>query len=206
MLCLFVKGVIHVLDMVKGCQVPFPERLFEGCEIGTRYIRMLLDAGRIPLALEKFLELRRREQVFIILELPTNQKEEPEPERVLHKDIYYLDGCSQEQALSLLEEYGELLIQDGMSAFGFGGHELGDEIMVEKYNLVTLWSRRPVKFRPLLEELGLPEQQHLVTAGETFDQEHPGQCQMITLNGITVYDLPEMLKDRGLYFAERRKA
>ena len=63
-----------------------------------------------------------------------------------------------------------------------------------------------MKFRPLLEELGLPEQQHLVTAGETFDQEHPGQCQMITLNGITVYDLPEMLKDRGLYFAERRKA
>ena len=92
-----------------------------------------------------------------------------------------------------------------MSAFGFGGQESGDEIMVEKYNLVTLWAKRPVKWKPLLEELGLPEEENLVTAGKTFNQDHPGQCRLVTRNGIDVYALPERLKEQGLYFAERRK-
>lgn len=194
-----------MLEMVRGCQVPFPERLSQGYEMGERYTRLHLDAGKILRAVELFLESRRRELVFFILELPTNQAEEPEPERALHKDIYYLDNLTRDQAMELLREYGELLAQDGMSAFGFGGQEVGDEIMVEKYNLVTLWSRRPVKFKPLLESLGLPEVEHLVTAGETFDQDHPGRCSLVTVNGVTVYDLPELLKDRGLYFCERRK-
>ena len=194
-----------MLKMVEGCQVPFPERLFEGYEMGTRYTCLHLDACRIPLAVEKFLERRRGEKVFFILELPTNIQNEPEPERVFHKDIYYLDNLTPAQALDLMGEYGELLVRDGMSAFGFGGQESGDEIMVEKYNLVTLWAKRPVKWKPLLEEVGLPEQEHLVTAGETFDRDHPGRCRTVTVDGLTVYDLPERLKDRGLYFAERRK-
>lgn len=194
-----------MLKLVEGCQVPFPERLSEGYEMGTRYTYLQLDAERIPLALEKFLDCRRGEKVFFILELPTNIQEEPEPERVFHKDIYYLDNCTVDQARELLREHGELLIGDGMSAFGFGGQESGDEVMVEKYNLVTLWAKRPVKWKPLLEELGLPEQEHLVTAGETFDRDHPGQCRTVEVDGMTVYDLPERLKDRGLYFAERRK-
>lgn len=194
-----------MLQMVEGCQVPFPEQLAEGYEMGTRYTYINLDAERIPLILEKFLGGRRGEKVFFILELPTNIQDEPEPERVFHKDIYYLDNLTPAQALDLLGEYGQLLVRDGMSAFGFGGQESGDEIMVEKYNLVTLWAKRPVKWKPLLEELGLVETESLVTAGKTFDRDHPGRCRTVTVDGVTVYDLPERLKDRGLYFAERRK-
>ena len=194
-----------MLEMVEGCQVPYPERLFEGYKMEMRYTYLLLNARRIPLILEKFLNGRRGEKVFFILELPTNIQNEPEPNRVQHRDIYYLDNCTPAQALDLLREYGDLLIQDGMSAFGFGGQESGDEIMVEKYNLVTLWAKRPVKWKPLLEELGLPEEENLVTAGKTFDQDHPGQCRLVPRNGIDVYALPERLKEQGLYFAERRK-
>lgn len=194
-----------MLSMVTGCQVPFPERLFEGYEMGTRYTRINLNRERIGEMVKRFLGSRRRELVFFILELPTNQAEEPEPERVLHKDIYYLDNLTQAEALAVLEEYEELLTQDGMSAFGFGTQEVGDEIMVEKYNLVTLWSRRPVKFQPLLEEMDLPAVEKLTTAWDTFDRDHPGQTRMVTVDGLTVYDLPGKLKDRGLYFAERRE-
>ena len=59
--------------------------------------------------------------------------------------------------------------------------------------------------KPLLEELGLPEEENLVTAGMTFDEGNPGQCRLVTRNGSDVYALPELLKERGLYFAERRK-
>ena len=59
--------------------------------------------------------------------------------------------------------------------------------------------------KALLEELGLPEEVYLVSAGMTFDQDLPGQCRLVTRNGIDVYALPERLKEQGLYFAERRK-
>ena len=194
-----------MLEMVKGCQVPFPEKLGEGYKMEERMITANVGAGKLRQAVENFIAMHASERLFFILEIPTNQKEEPEPEKVLHKDVYYLDGCSRKKALGILEDYGELLIQDGMSAFGFGCQETGDEIMVEKYNLVTLWAKRPVKWKPLLEELGLPEEENLVTAGKTFDQDHPGQCRLVTRNGIDVYALPERLKEQGLYFAERRK-
>ena len=47
-------------------------------------------------------------------------------------DVYYIDGCTQEECLVLLEKYGKLLVNDGMNRFGFGCHESGDEIMLDK--------------------------------------------------------------------------
>ncbi len=125
-----------MLEMVKGCQVPFPEKLGEGYKMEERMITANVGAGKLRQAVENFIAMHASERLFFILEIPTNQKEEPEPEKVLHKDVYYLDGCSRKKALGILEDYGELLIQDGMSAFGFGCQETGDEIMVEKYNIL----------------------------------------------------------------------
>ena len=53
-----------MLEMVEGCQVPYPERLFEGYKMEMRYTYLLLNARRIPLILEKFLNGRRGEKVF----------------------------------------------------------------------------------------------------------------------------------------------
>lgn len=50
-----------------------------------------------------------------------------------NKDFYYIDGCSQEEALTIMQQVGELLFNDGISSFGYGGHESGDEIMFSKY-------------------------------------------------------------------------
>lgn len=195
-----------MLEMVKGCRVPFPERLEEGYTMGERMATANVGAGKLRRAVEDFIVMHASELIFFILELPTNWKEEPEPEKVRHKDVYYLDGCSRKRALGILEEYGELLIRDGMSAFGFGCQETGDEIMVEKYNVLTLWSRRRLeKYRAFFAKLDIGEKEELVTAWDTFDQDHPGETSLYTLEGRTVYDLPEAMRDQGLYFAERRE-
>lgn len=44
-----------------------------------------------------------------------------------------------------------------------------------------------------------------MTAWQTFSDEHYGECSRIDTDGKSVYDIPEMLKDRGIYFAERRE-
>ncbi|MCI9666073.1 MAG: hypothetical protein HFF13_02270 [Angelakisella sp.] len=195
-----------MLEMVKGCQVPFPEKLGEGYKMEERMITANVGAGKLRQAVENFIAMHASERLFFILEIPTNQKGEPEPEKVLHKDVYYLDGCSRKKALGILEDYGELLIQDGVSAFGFGCQETGDEIMVEKYNILTLWSRRRLeKYRAFFEKLDIGEREELVTAWDTFEQQHPGRTRLYTLEGKSIYDLPEAMKSQGLYFAERRE-
>ena len=62
---------------------------------------------------------------FFILELPVSiDREKVIAKNIIkesHKDVYYIDGCSREECLALLIRYGNLLINDGLSQFGFGG-------------------------------------------------------------------------------------
>lgn len=68
---------------------------------------------------------------------------------------------------------GEPLINDGLSGFGFAGHLHGDEIMVGKYNVVTIYSTDLEKYRNFFEPHKILCGEHLVTAGDTSSAEHP---------------------------------
>lgn len=98
---------------------------------------------------------RKNHYCFFILELPSNEndeknlrKKETDP---MHKDIYYIDGLNSNEALLLLMRYGNLLINDGLSRFGFGAQDNTAEIMIGKYNVVTLWSNLIEKFDGFFE-------------------------------------------------------
>lgn len=121
-----------------------------------------------------------------------------------HKDVYYIDGCSQEECLVLLERYGELLINDGMNRFGFGCHESQDEIMLDKYNVVTIYSQQLSNYNEFFEAHGIEKVESLITAWDTFSDETPGQAERCDYKGKSVYDLPEELKDWGMYLADTR--
>ena len=64
---------------------------------------------------------------FFFLELPVSiDREKLIAKNIIkesHKDVYYIDGCSREECLELLIRYGDLLVNDGLSKFGFGGHK-----------------------------------------------------------------------------------
>lgn len=51
-----------------------------------------------------------------------------------------------------MEREGKLLINDGISAFGFGCHEGGDEIISGKYNVLTIYSRTPELYADFFEK------------------------------------------------------
>lgn len=107
-----------------------------------------------------------------------------------HKDVYYIDGCTQEECLVLLEKYGELLVNDGMNRFGFGCHESGDEIMLDKYNVVTIYSRILSKYNDFFEAHEINRVSQLVTAWDTFSDDTPGQAERYDYyHTIRVYKL-----------------
>ena len=122
----------------------------------------------------------------------------------LHVDVYYLDGCSQAAALTLLKQTGPLLIEDGLSAFGFGGLESGDEILFSKYNIVTIFGRNLQSYAEFFAAHQIRENPNLLTAWDLFDQQHPGVSKSVTVQGKDIYSIPEQLKDWGLYLAQRR--
>lgn len=197
-----------MLNLVKGCKISLPEKLNEGYEISSEMaVTANVNTEKLFDVFQHFIFMHD-EPLFFILELPVTidreQSVAPGVVENLHNDIYYIDGCSRENCLTLMERYGELLINDGISKFGFGGHESHDEIMLDKYNVVVIYSRKLSNYDGFYEFHGIKKVEKLTTAWDTFTQETPGRSERCDCNGKSVFDLPEELKEWGIYLAETR--
>ena len=119
----------------------------------------------------------------------TGYEEEIRPGVVekLHKDVYYIDGCSVEEALTILLRIGVLMIRDGLCSFGFGCHESMDEIVFGKYNVTTIFSNNIEQYMDFMADHGIPKSDHITTAWDTFSQEHPGSSERIDTDGKDVF-------------------
>ena len=197
-----------MLNLVKGHQVSLVENLFESfTQLTEHYLMANVHAEKILEIFQHFIVIHD-EPLFFILELPVSiDREKVIAKNIIkesHKDVYYIDGCSREECLALLIRYGDLLINDGLSQFGFGGHKSHDEIMLDSYNVVTIYSKELSKFNDFFEPHNIQFVEELVTAWKTFSKTSPGISEIYESNGKTVYDLPEELAEWGIYLAETR--
>ena len=94
------------MKMRKGACVPFPEKLCEGYARQAHSIIANVGADKL-LDLFKSFILAHDEPLFFILELPINRSYEigirSGVNEGLHKDIYYIDGCAQTEAMGIIE-------------------------------------------------------------------------------------------------------
>ena len=197
-----------MLNLVKGHQVSLVESLFESfTKLTEHHLTANVHAEKILEVFQHFIVMHD-EPLFFILELPVSiDREKVIAKNIIkesHKDVYYIDGCSREECLALLIRYGDLLINDGLSQFGFGGHQSHDEIMLDSYNVVTIYSEELSKFNDFFEPHNIQFVEELVTAWKTFSKTSPGISELYESNGKTVYDLPEELAEWGIYLAETR--
>jgi hypothetical protein len=147
---------------------------------------------------------------FAIVEIPTNQADEiklrEKPTDPFHNDVYYLDGISFDVYKQMFLAYSQLFIDDGGVTFGFGSHTGRDEVFVGRYKLVRIYADSPDKYLQYLKLQKYPRREPLRTVFDNFSPQSPGSTKAITVNGKTVYDLIEILKQKGFYFAERRES
>lgn len=73
-----------------------------------------------------------------------------------------------------------------------------------KYNVVTIYSQQLSNYNEFFEAHGIEKVESLITAWDTFSDETPGQAERCDYKGKSVYDLPEELKDWGMYLADTR--
>ena len=197
-----------MLNLVKGHRVSLVENLFESfTKLTEHHLMANVHSEKILEVFQHFIAIHD-EPLFFILELPVSiDREKVIAKNIIkesHKDVYYIDGCSREECLALLIRYGDLLVNDGLSKFGFGGHKSHDEIMLDSYNVVTIYSKELSKFNDFFEPHNIQFVEELVTAWKTFSKTSPGISEIYESNGKTVYDLPTELAEWGIYLAETR--
>ena len=202
------SGGCVMLNLVKGHRVSLVENLFESfTKLTEHHLMANVHAETILEVFQHFIAIHD-EPLFFILELPVSiDREKVIAKNIIkesHKDVYYIDGCSREECLALLIRYGDLLVNDGLSKFGFGGHKSHDEIILDSYNVVTIYSKELSKFNDFFEPHNIQFVEELVTAWKTFSKTSPGISEIYESNGKTVYDLPEELAEWGIYLAETR--
>lgn len=187
-----------------GVFVPFPEKIHEQFQV---YEEQLLRAN---VSFEKLRPLildfchRIAEPLFFVLQLPLTLQEEKQysSDTVLHQAVYYMDGQTRQQIEAILNSYGKILLADGLCQFAVASHATHEELFVRKYKLIDIYSNSPRRFAPLLQQYGLTETDRLLTAWDTFSQETPGRCSLISIEGQDVYGIAEQLKEKGMYQAK----
>ena len=204
-----------MLQMIKGAKVPAAEQLKEGYLLEEHRITANVDADKILPIMENYLLKNEELPLFFFIETPCNISDETvvgktEDGAVLvnvrHKDIWYLDGIPAQTVRQILAQASDILVHDGLSAFGIG-NSVGEEIGKYKYNIMQVFCREEhaQKYAPIFEGHGIRETQNLITAWETFTQDAPGECgQYANENGLTIYDVIDWLKKHGMYRAEVR--
>lgn len=195
-----------MIEFAKGYTVPYPEKIKEEYQQTEYGFIANLTVEKIQGFFQSFIQQATDTPLFFILELPCSiQKEKTLSKKrltALHKDIYYIDCLTQQQCLDLLSKYGYLLIHDGICQFGFGLQNFSSEIMMQKYNVISLWTKQPEQYRHLFEVHTIPQTDQCTTAWDTFSAQTPGNCTQIQVNGLCVYDLPNILKPMGIYQAK----
>ena len=196
-----------MLKFRNGSSVPKHEQLSEGFQFDGSRLIANVGVEKIRELLFSFIEIHD-EPMFFILELHTNRENEAVNQQGqvqdFHNDVYYVDGCSKEEAQAILNRVGEILINDGLCSFGFGCHYSKDEVVLHKYNLAVIHSSNLQKFTSFFQRLQIPQVEKLVTASSTFTQDQPGSSVCVSTNGEDAYDIPEILSNFGIYFAQRR--
>ncbi len=194
-----------MFNLKRGCKVPFPEKIIEEYEETEYGYIANVSAEKIIDVLKDFINMQDS-LVFFFLELPTNLEDEVESATVVnfHKDIYYMDSLTHEESFSFLDSVGELLANDGICKFGFGSQSNSDEIMVGKYNIVTISAGEKNPYEKIFQKNSIKRTENLITAWDTFSVEDHGVSEKIEVDGKDVYSIIDDFKEWGMYFAERR--
>lgn len=198
-----------MLTMRKGFSVSFADRLNEGYKTDGKFFTANVSAQKTLPLLENFIKLHEDEKLFFILELPTPETAEPKDENgnitAFHKDIYYLDDCTPAMVRDVLDIVGEMLLDDGISQFGVGSHITNDEMMICKYNIVNLYhnDEQSTFYDGFFEKYGINKTDNLVTAWDMLSPGTFGECTRCEKDGRTVYDIPSVFAELGMYMAKR---
>ncbi len=177
--------------------------------INASEINCVLSAERIKSIVKKAVKLIKKPYFFI--EVPCTDAQETELSKHgdsgTHMQIYNLE-VTHDVADAILKRYGDLLINDGLTNFGFCSLETETEIYVMPFQNIMLYNKNDTSgFEKLLKESNIPKvkPEEFITIDSLLSNSNPADRVLVELNGETVFDVIENLTEVGLTLYETIK-
>ncbi len=194
-----VKG--EKMKFKKGCVVLNPEKIIESYEIKDGGIYANVENPNTEKLIYNF--IKNVSEGFLFLEMPNLDEAQQVNGALYEREVYYLDGLSKLEMQEIFNRYKNVLLEDGLIAFGFGSHNSYEQISVDKYNVVTIVSEDLYAVEKFLEQMGIKKVEKLVTAWDIFDKDNCGKSSLVTINKKTIYHVKNELEEIGLYKGEQ---
>lgn len=171
-------------------------------KINKNEINCVISAEKIKSIVKKAIKLIKKPYFF--LEAPCTEAQEAELAKTgqsgLHMQLYNLE-VTHDVADAILKRYGDLLINDGVTNFGFSSLETEAEIYVMPFQNIMFYNENGASsFENILREENIPENktEKQITIDSLLSQDNPADRVLVELNGETVFDVIENLKEVGL--------
>ena len=198
------------------------ENIKEEFQKDDYYIIANVSEDKILDVINHFSVLNKDEKMFLILECPCDEQKEIELNKKiakkegksfdghilfkLHKDIYYADGLGFEHIIGIINENFDMFRNNGLISFGVGCHESNDEIMIEPYNIVTIFSKQIDQYSEFYKAHDIKECKNIKTAWNLIQASNPGVKTVSNDGNGDIYSfIRKMEKEVGLYLAETRE-
>lgn len=178
-------------------------------KINSNEINCVISAEKIKSIVKKAVKLIKKPYFF--LETPCTDAQEAEltkqGDRGSHMQLYNLE-VTHDVADAILKRYGDLLINDGLTNFGFCSLETETEIYVMPFQRIMLYNKNDTdSFEKILKDSSISElkPEEFITIDSLLSRENPADRVLVELNGETVFDVIENLKEVGLTLCETIK-
>lgn len=170
--------------------------------INDSEITSVISAEKIKAIVSKAVKTIKRPYFF--LEVPCTETQEAELSKKgdsgLHMQLYNLEVTT-DVAEAIIERYGDLLINDGVTNFGFCSLETETEIYVMPFQNIMFYNENDVQvFENILREENISENSidNHITIDSLLSENNPADRILVELDGETVFDVIENLKEVGL--------
>lgn len=135
-----------------------------------------------------------KEPVFFFIETPEGDSDE--------MNTYYLDNCTVPVAQAILKRYSGILYSDGIIRFGFGSHTDDDEIFMQEFQLLSIYSKQIGKYEQILKELNYKENSKAKSIWDILSDENVGARESVECDDECFEDIIANLSELGLYKQE----
>ena len=169
-------------------------------KVSDSEIHCIVSAEMINSILKRTVKLVKKPYFFIEVPCTDAQEAELKEESGSHMQLYNLE-VTQEVANAILKRYGDLLINDGVTNFGFGSLETETEIYAMPFQTIMLYNKNDTSgFEKILKQDNITELKpnEFITIDSLLSKNNPADRVMVELNGETVFDVIENLKEVGL--------
>lgn len=194
------------MEFAKGVKVPFPDKIKEEYEIRDGSVTANIDIDNLDGVVMDFVEMIE-EPMYIGIHVPLEEKEEIKLRKddtdPFHERVYYLDNCKKDDMRLIIDTFMEVLINDGLSKFVIASQVNADEMFIHDYKVASFFVEDIDKMKALMERFNIPQSEAIITAMDTFDEEHYGvRSTYENGDGVNIYDLIDALSSAGMYAGE----